>query len=99
MMMENDLLARVPEVEILKNDLDGLNEVYKDIAAEIGIENALIIYRLFRGTQISFPSRLFSKEYIHNAIIREYNGKNIPQLAQKYNYSERSVQRIIKTAK
>lgn len=98
-MLVNHLLPDESEVEILKKDLDGLNEVYKDIADEIGVENTLIIYKLFRGTQISFPSKLFSKEYIHKAIISEYNGKNIRQLAQKYNYSERSVQRIIKTVK
>ncbi len=83
--------------EILQmNDLCGLNDVYRDIANEIGIENTLVIYKLFHGTQISFPNRLFSKEYIHNAIINEYNGNNIPQLAQKYNYSERSIWRILK---
>lgn len=87
------------EVQLLKNDLSGLNDVYRDIANEIGIENTLIIYELFRGTQISFPNRLFSKEYIHKAIIREYNGDNIPQLAKKYNYSERSIWRILKKIK
>lgn len=84
------------EVEILKNDLSGLNDVYRDIASEIGLENTLIIFKLFHGTQISFPNKLFSKEYTHNAIISEYNGKNVPQLAQKYNYSERSIWRILK---
>ena len=84
------------EVEILKNDLSGLNDVYRDIASEIGLENTLIIFKLFHGTQISFPNMLFSKEYTHNAIISEYNGKNVPQLAQKYNYSERSIWRILK---
>lgn len=84
------------EVEILKNDLSGLNDVYRDIASEIGLENTLIIFKLFHGTQISFPNKLFSKEYTHNAIIGEYNGKNVPQLAQKYNYSERSIWRILK---
>ena len=87
------------EVELLKNDLVGLNDVYKDIADEIGLENTLVIYRLFHGTQISFPNRLFSKEYTHQAIINEYNGNNVPQLAQKYNYSERSVWRILKNNK
>ena len=87
------------EVELLKNDLVGLNDVYKDIADEIGLENTLVIYRLFHGTQISFPNRLFSKEYTHQAIINEYDGKNISQLAQKYNYSERSIWRIIKSLK
>lgn len=60
-MVINHLLPDESEVEILKKDLDGLNEVYKDIADEIGVENTLIIYKLFRGTQISFPSRLFQK--------------------------------------
>ena len=78
------------------SDLCGLNDVYRDIANEIGIENTLAFYKLFRGTQISFPSRLFSKEYIHNAILNEFDGSNIPQLAQKYNYSERSIRRILK---
>lgn len=89
-------LTEASEVEMLKDNPDGLNDVYRDIADEIGVENALAIYKLFHGTQISFPNRLFSKEYIHNAIINEYNGSNVPQLAQKYNYSERSVWRILK---
>ena len=83
----------------MKNDLVGLNDVYRDIADKIGIENTLEIYRLFHGNQITFPSRLFSKEYIHQAIINEYNGKNAKQLAQKYNYSERSIWRILKSEK
>lgn len=83
------------EAELLKNDILGLNDVYRDIADEIGIENALVIYRLFHGTQISFPNRLFSKEYTHKAIIDEYDGNNVRQLAQKYNYSERSIWRIL----
>lgn len=79
------------------NDLSGLNDIYRDIADEIGLENTLSIFNLFHGTQVSFPNRLFSKEYTHRAITSEYNGNNIPQLAQKYNYSERSIWRIIKT--
>ena len=89
-------LTEASEVEILKDNPDGLNDIYRDIADEIGVENTLAIYKLFHGTQISFPNRLFSKEYIHNAIINEYNGSNVPQLAQKYNYSERSAWRILK---
>ncbi len=86
-------------MEHLKKEIEGLNEVYKEIADEIGVENALVIYRMFRGSQVSFPSRLFSKEYIHKAIITEYDGTNVSQLAQKYNYSERSIWRILKETK
>ena len=95
-MSVDNILLDSQEVEPLTTDLEGLNEVYRDIADEIGLENALIIFKLFRGTQVSFPNRLFSKEYTHQAILNEYNGNNVPQLAQKYNYSERSIWRIIK---
>ena len=98
-MSLNGYLLDGLEVELLKKDLAGLNDVYRDISDEIGVENTLAIYKLFHGTQISFPNRLFSKEYTHKAIISEYNGSNVPQLAQKYNYSERSIWRILKTTK
>lgn len=98
-MSLNGYLLEGLEVEFLKKDLAGLNDVYRDIADEIGVENTLAIYKLFHGTQISFPNRLFSKEYTHKAIISEYNGNNVPQLAQKYNYSERSIWRILKAIK
>ena len=95
-MFTDEKIIEKWDVNALGNDLDGLNDVYREIADEIGIENAVAIYNMFHGTQISFPSRLFSKEYIHRAIVREYNGKNVIQLAQKYNYSERTVWRLLK---
>lgn len=98
-MSNNESIIEKEDVITLENDLNGLNGVYRDIADEIGIENAVAIYRMFHGAQISFPSRLFSKEHIHKAIINEYNGKNVLQLAQKYNYSERSIWRILKSKK
>ena len=96
-MTLNKSMTEKQDVNYLGNDLNGLNDVYREIADEIGIENTKAIYRLFHGSQISFPSRLFSKEYLHNAIINEYNGKNVLKLAQKYNYSERSIWRILKS--
>ena len=98
MLIKGSFLEK-SDVNLLGNELNGLNDVYREIADEIGIENAVAIYRLFHGTQVSFPSRLFSKEHIHNAIINEYNGDNVLQLAQKYNYSERSIWRILKANK
>lgn len=98
-MSVNVDLSEEWDVNLLGNDLSGLNEIYREIADEIGIENTIRIFNLFHGTQISFPNRLFSKEHIHKAIIKEYNGKNALQLAQKYNYSERSIWRILKSVK
>ena len=98
-MSINREIAGINNMNLLDNDLSGFNEIYREIADEIGIENMLVIFKFFHGTQISFPNRLFSKEYIHKAIVKEYNGNNVLQLAQKYNYSERSIWRILKTNK
>lgn len=98
-MSINGELIKKEDMTVLANDLSGLNDVYRDIADEIGIENTIAIYKLFHGTQVTFPGRLFSKEYIHDAIINEYNGKNVSLLAQKYNYSERTIWRILKSGK
>lgn len=96
MMIVTERPAEEREGAVTGDEIDGLNEVYRDIADELGIETALGIFRLFHGTQVSFPNRLFSKEYVRRAICREFNGKNARQLAKKYNYSERSVWRILK---
>lgn len=98
-MSINGSLSEKWDVNCLGNDISGLNDVYREIADEIGIENTIAIYNLFHGTQVTFPNRLFSKEYTHSAIIKEYNGKNVSQLAQKYNYCERTIWRILKACK
>lgn len=93
-----DIVDRI-DCLMATQELDGLNDVYREIASEIGIENTLAVYNLFRGMQVSFPNHFFSTEHIHKMIISEYDGHNISQLAQKYNYSERSIWRIIKNSK
>lgn len=95
-MSINRNITELRDVNFMGDDFGGLNEVYREIADEIGIEKTIAIFNLFHGTQISFPNRLFSKEYTHHAILKEYNGKNVSQLAQKYNYSERTIWRIVK---
>lgn len=80
---------------------EALNEVYKTIAEEAGLEAAHAIYRLYRGTQINFPKQFLSSEYIKSRIIYEYNQENvsIDRLAVKYNYTQRTVKRILQTNK
>ena len=98
-MWTNETFEKEWDEKLLGDDFSGLQDVYREIADEIGIENALAIYRMFHGTQVSFPGRLFSKEFIRCAIRKEYDGTNAAQLALKYNYSERSIWRIIKSEK
>lgn len=73
-----------------------LNGIYKKIADLIGIDNAKLIFKEYRGQQITFPVEFYSKQYIYAQIIEEYDGTNVKQLATKYGYSERTVRRILK---
>lgn len=78
------------------NDPELLNAVYKEISEKLGMDTAMSIYQMFKGQQISFPVRFFNPEKIQQIIVQEYDGTNIRTLAIKYNYSEKTVRRIIK---
>jgi len=78
------------------SDPELLNTVYKEISEKLGMDTAMSIYQMFKGQQISFPVRFFNPEKIKQIIVQEYDGENIRTLAIKYNYSEKSVRRIIK---
>ena len=73
-----------------------LNDVYREIADALGLEAAESIYQMFRGQQISFPQRFFHPDRVKEQIRLEYDGSNVRELAKKYDYSEKTVRRIIK---
>lgn len=79
-----------------ENEVELLNEVYREISEKIGLDSAIVIYQMFKGQQISFPVHLFNSKRIQRNIIKEYDGTNIRELARKYDYSEKTVRRMIK---
>lgn len=82
--------------EVTSEDLAG---VYKDLAETVGVEDAYKIYSHFKGLQLMFPLKFYSKTYIMQQICSEYNGKNVHALARKYGYSESRVRQILREAK
>ena len=73
-----------------------LNSIYREIAEKLGIDTAMDLYLLFRGQQVTFPMRFVNSEYIRRIIVKEYDGTNIKQLALKYDYSEKTIRRILR---
>ncbi len=80
-------------------DLELLNTVYREIADKLGFDAAFEVYEMFRGQQICFPVRFYNSESIKTKIVDEYDGKNIRILSVKYNYSEKTIRRIISESK
>lgn len=47
-----------------ENDSELLNTVYREISERLGINAAMTIYEMFKGQQISFPTRFFDSAMI-----------------------------------
>ena len=73
-----------------------LNDVYKEICDELGMEATLKIYNLFKGQQITFPVKLHNGKKVQKLIVSEYDGTNTRTLSIKYEYSEKSIRRIVR---
>ena len=84
------------EVEEMKKEIELYNDIYKEISEIVGLEATLKIYLRFKGQQISFPVRLYNPHLIQQNVIKEYDGTNIAELARKYDYSEKTIRRMIK---
>lgn len=76
-------------------DKNLFHKVYREISEQLGIEVALTIHHMFKGTQVNFPVRFFDTQCVKEMIIKEYDGTNVKMLARKYDYSEKSIRRII----
>ena len=83
-------------MRMAESDSELLNTVYKEVSEKLGMDIAMEIYQMFKGQQINFPVRFFNPERIQQIIVKEYDGTNVRTLAIKYNYSEKTIRRIIK---
>ena len=75
-----------------KSDYNG---VYEELVELLGLENTLKIRKHFRGQQVNFPMRLYSKEYIEEYLIKNYNGKNLKELSKKLDYTTNWLRKML----
>lgn len=85
--------------KIKKVDSKDLNGIYKEFAEVLGFEVTQLIFKYFKGLQVTFPTKLLSKNYVEKKVVEEYDGSNTKELARKYNYSERWVRRVLKESR
>ena len=84
------------EVDTMKKEIELYNDIYKEISEIVGLEATLKIYLRFKGQQVSFPVRLYNPHLIQQNVIKEYDGTNIAELARKYDYSQKTIRRMIR---
>lgn len=79
-----------------KITIDNLNPQHKKLANSIGMDNFIKLVGKFGGGYINIPKQQsIVKTLAYSRIRKEYDGKNIKDLAVKYDVSERTVYKII----
>lgn len=79
----------------MKFSSNDFNGIYADMYEQLGEEKVREIYRHYKGQQVTFPMRLYSKEYVIRYISDNYNGSNLKEIARELGYSERWVKKLI----
>ena len=96
LLVHDNVLNYHGEEQDMKKEIELYNDLYKEISEIVGLEATLKIYLRFKGQQVSFPVRLYSPHLIQQSVIKEWDGTNIAELAQKYDYSEKTIRRMLK---
>ncbi|QCZ46810.1 Mor transcription activator family protein [Levilactobacillus brevis] len=78
-----------------KVDVSSLHYFYRGLSELVGVESMLVIYRQYRGMQMTIPTHLYDRKLAASRVLSEYNGTNQQELARKYGYSQKWVQQVI----
>ena len=81
-----------------KDNIQQYSGIYQDLIELLGIQGVNKLYTNFRGQQIVFPMRLYTREYVIDELHNRYNGKNLKALALEFGYSERYLRTLLKEA-
>ena len=86
------------DIDVKQKNGGTLNGVYEQMSEIIGFDNVVKLYENFKGSQINFPTRLFSKEFVLQEALKTYDGtsESINLIATKYSYSERTIRKLLK---
>ena len=86
------------DIDVKQKNGGTLNGVYEQMSEVIGFDNVVKLYDNFKGSQINFPTRLFSKEFVLQEALKTYDGtsESINLIATKYSYSERTIRKLLK---
>lgn len=81
---------------VVKMNPSDFTGIYGEIAEILGVECAIKLYENFKGQQIIFPQRLYTREYIKTNVSKKHaDGKTVRDLAKEYGYSDRWIRKLL----
>lgn len=78
------------------SDSKSYNDIYKEISELLGEDAVKKIWKRFRGLNVSFPQRLYSKQYTRDYIKANRGSVHPREMAETLNLTERRVRQILK---
>lgn len=81
-------------MKITNDDYKG---IYLDMVEVLGKEITIKVYKHYKGQQVTFPMRMYSKSYVVKYLNENYDGTNLKSLSKELGYTERWVRKIIDT--
>ena len=75
------------------------NKVYQELSDILNDKDVEKIYKNFRGMQVNFPMRLYSRESVKKEIAKQKENIDIKGLAVQTGYSVYTIRRIINELK
>lgn len=74
---------------------EGAADIYRTLMDLVGPEDTELIFKEFRGQQVTFPKRFYKADYVAGEVKRRYDGTNLQELAKEFDYTDRHLRKII----
>ena len=75
------------------------NKVYQELADILNDKDVKKIYKNFRGMQVNFPMRLYSRDSVKKEIAKQKGNIDIKDLAVQTGYSVYTIRRMVNELK
>ena len=75
------------------------NKVYQELADILNDKDVEKIYKNFRGMQVNFPMRLYSRDSVKKKIAKQKGNIDIQEVAVQTGYSVYTIRRMVNELK
>lgn len=79
----------------MSKKVENYKGIYKDMVEALGYDITLKVYEKYKGQQVTFPMRLYSREYLIDYLNKNYNGKNLKELSRELGYTYNWLQKVV----
>jgi len=88
-------LRRMPKGGIKALKPEVFTGIYAEIAAQTDSETAMKLYAMLHGQTLTFPQKLYSREYVRSFVREHAEEYTVREIAKMFGYSDRRIRQFI----